>query len=117
MGELAERFASFHGLDEICQGYFDKLGIPLETNAVHVRKEMNPFFHTPIIVRLRLDGYEVQFFHNENFDIPPHSQWGRQGDHWHVGKAGMQRLSLRSLGDPQRLPGESPSLGSTATSS
>jgi hypothetical protein len=64
--------------DEILNGYHDKLGLPPDgTDIVQIRQTVYPDA-SPIVVRIRLDGYKVEFDHDGTYEIPPHSQWVRQ---------------------------------------
>lgn len=64
------------GAEEILKEYHARMGIPYEGNVVQVHQDMEPM-RGPLIVRIRLDGYKVEFEHNEDYSIPPPSQWVR----------------------------------------
>lgn len=58
----------------ILETYRDRHGIPF--GCIEVRQHMYPYTG-PLMVRIQLDGYEVDFPHNEDYEVPPPSQWVR----------------------------------------
>ena len=64
-------------LREILEGYYDTMGLPWGCRAVQVRRKFYPF-PSPVMVRIRLDGYQVEFEHNPGFEIPPRQCWEKQ---------------------------------------
>lgn len=65
---------AFAELKRVCEGYTTK-GMP--SSAVSTHQWMQPYSPT-ITVKLKLDGYQVEFPHDESFEVPPPSQWVKQ---------------------------------------
>jgi hypothetical protein len=64
---------------EIIDGYYQRLNLTFDghSEVVMVRQEFSPVL-SPLYVRIRLDGYKVEFEHNEEYKIPPPQCWEKQ---------------------------------------
>jgi hypothetical protein len=65
-------------LDEVLEGYYDKTQLPRGGDTIMVCRQFYPV-GSGIVVRIRLDGYEIEFIHESDFRVPPHECWQRQG--------------------------------------
>lgn len=61
-------------------GYRAAMGVPAWVDGapgqveIHFNQQFTGFWG-PLMVRIRVDGYEVHFPHNNDYHIPPLSQW------------------------------------------
>lgn len=63
--------------EAILHGYHDRLGIPWDVKAMQISQQTYPDIG-PVVVRIRLDGYQVEFVHTPDYRVPPPACWSKQ---------------------------------------